>query len=94
MATRLVEAHLLPEAVHYCEIISRLIVQNPQQYDSGFIHDIAELGESLKFHDPFYAAGGDLISQGDPDWLLQIRSVSTDFNVSPSENVRWELILN
>lgn len=82
MATRLVEANLLPEAVHYCEIISRLIVQSPQQYDQGFIHDVTELGESLKFHDPFYSTGGDLNLQGDPDWLLQIRSASSDSNVS------------
>ena len=82
MATRLVEANMLPEAVHYCEIISRLITQSPQQYDSGFIHDVTELGERLKFHDPFYSAGGDLNLQADPDWLLQIRSISSDSTVS------------
>lgn len=81
MATRLVEANLLPEAVHYCEVVARLIVQNPQQYEASFIHDVAELGESLKFHDPFYSSGGDLVSQGDPDWLLQIRPLSSDSNV-------------
>ncbi|XP_052130597.1 uncharacterized protein LOC113215394 [Frankliniella occidentalis] len=86
MATRLVEANMLPEAVHYCEVMSRLVVQNPHQYDSGFIHDIAELGERLKFHDPYYSTGGDLSAQGNPDWLLQISSISNEGNVEVSHS--------
>ncbi|KAJ1527871.1 hypothetical protein ONE63_007809 [Megalurothrips usitatus] len=86
MATRLVEANLLPDAVHYCEVVSKLIVQNRQQYETSFVRDVEELSESLKFHDPFYSAGGDLSAQGDPDWLLQLRSVSSNNSLQTYSN--------
>lgn len=76
MASRLAEIGFLSEAVGYCEAISRIVAQNPSSYDRGFIHNLNELGERLKYSDPSYAGVGDWSAMPEPDWLLQIRNLA------------------
>lgn len=83
MAKRLAEVGLLPEAVHYVEVIANTIAKFPAKYPPYFIQEVYNLGSMLKYYDPVYNSSEGSIN--DPEWLLQLSSVLNDYQVRKSQ---------
>ncbi|XP_070176214.1 protein transport protein Sec16A-like isoform X2 [Littorina saxatilis] len=69
-ACRLADNGLAQEAFHYCEVITRQVLQNPARYHPAFISILYSLSTKLKHGDPQKQHSGH--DSADPEWLTQL----------------------
>ncbi|XP_047425251.1 protein transport protein Sec16A isoform X2 [Mugil cephalus] len=74
-ACRLAEAGLCAQAFHYCEVISRTVLQQPSYYSPIFISQIIQMSEKLRFFDPQLKEKPEQELFNEPDWLYQLRQL-------------------
>ncbi|XP_052523480.1 protein transport protein Sec16A isoform X7 [Tympanuchus pallidicinctus] len=74
-ACRLAEMGLAAQAFHYCEVISRTVLKNPQYYSPVLIGQLIQMSSQLRLFDPQIKEKPDQESFVEPSWLVRLRHV-------------------
>ncbi|XDV38236.1 hypothetical protein PO909_007686 [Leuciscus waleckii] len=74
-ACRLAESGLCAQAFHYCEVISRTLLNLPEYYSSVFISQLIQMSLRLRFFDPQLKERPEQELFIEPDWLLNLRQL-------------------
>ncbi|XP_038601780.1 protein transport protein Sec16A isoform X7 [Tachyglossus aculeatus] len=72
-ACRLAEAGLAAQAFHYCEVISKTILQQPRQYSPVLISQLIQVASQLRLFDPQIKEKPEQESFIEPAWLVQLQ---------------------
>ncbi|XP_039767721.1 protein transport protein Sec16A isoform X2 [Ornithorhynchus anatinus] len=72
-ACRLAEAGLAAQAFHYCEVISKTILQQPHQYSPVLISQLIQIASQLRLFDPQIKEKPEQESFIEPAWLVQLQ---------------------
>ena len=68
------------QALHYCEVISTTIQQQPGCYSAQLVRNVYELACRLEYHDPRRLHAGE--DYEDPAFITQLARVLQSFDVS------------
>lgn len=74
-ACRLAEMGLAAQAFHYCEVISRTVLKDPQYYSPVLIGQLIQMSSQLRLFDPQIKEKPDQESFIEPSWLVRLRHV-------------------
>uniref|UniRef100_A0A8C9G362 Protein transport protein sec16 n=1 Tax=Pavo cristatus TaxID=9049 RepID=A0A8C9G362_PAVCR len=74
-ACRLAEMGLAAQAFHYCEVISRTVLKDPQYYSPVLIGQLIQMSSQLRLFDPQIKERPDQESFVEPSWLVRLRHV-------------------
>ncbi|XP_042734773.1 protein transport protein Sec16A isoform X3 [Lagopus leucura] len=74
-ACRLAEMGLAAQAFHYCEVISRTVLKDPQYYSPVLIGQLIQMSSQLRLFDPQIKEKPDQESFVEPSWLVRLRHV-------------------
>ncbi|KAK7143113.1 hypothetical protein R3I93_014318 [Phoxinus phoxinus] len=74
-ACRLAESGLCAQAFHYCEVISRTLLNLPEYYSPVFISQLIQMSLRLRFFDPQLKERPEQELFIEPDWLLHLRQL-------------------
>uniref|UniRef100_A0A669QDD5 Protein transport protein sec16 n=1 Tax=Phasianus colchicus TaxID=9054 RepID=A0A669QDD5_PHACC len=74
-ACRLAEMGLAAQAFHYCEVISRTVLKDPQYYSPVLIGQLIQMSSQLRLFDPQIKEKPDQESFVEPPWLVRLRHV-------------------
>ncbi|XP_048023517.1 protein transport protein Sec16A isoform X2 [Megalobrama amblycephala] len=74
-ACRLAESGLCAQAFHYCEVISRALLNLPEYYSPVFISQLIQMSLRLRFFDPQLKERPEQELFIEPDWLLHLRQL-------------------
>uniref|UniRef100_A0A8C2K1Q4 Protein transport protein sec16 n=1 Tax=Cyprinus carpio TaxID=7962 RepID=A0A8C2K1Q4_CYPCA len=83
-ACRLAESGLCAQAFHYCEVISRTLLNLPEYFSPVFISQLIQMSVRLRFFDPQLKERPEQELFIEPDWLLHLRQLDGQIKVSPS----------
>uniref|UniRef100_A0A669Q982 Protein transport protein sec16 n=1 Tax=Phasianus colchicus TaxID=9054 RepID=A0A669Q982_PHACC len=87
-ACRLAEMGLAAQAFHYCEVISRTVLKDPQYYSPVLIGQLIQMSSQLRLFDPQIKEKPDQESFVEPPWLVRLRHV--DGQIKTGANwFRW-----
>uniref|UniRef100_A0A8C1B6H7 Protein transport protein sec16 n=1 Tax=Cyprinus carpio carpio TaxID=630221 RepID=A0A8C1B6H7_CYPCA len=74
-ACRLAESGLCAQAFHYCEVISRTLLNLPEYFSPVFISQLIQMSVRLRFFDPQLKERPEQELFIEPDWLLHLRQL-------------------
>ncbi|XP_077162505.1 protein transport protein Sec16A isoform X2 [Paroedura picta] len=74
-ACRLAEMGLAAQAFHYCEVISKTILQSPCDYSPVLISQLIQISSQLRLFDPQMKEKPEQELFVEPGWLMQLRSI-------------------
>ncbi|XP_072209138.1 protein transport protein Sec16A isoform X6 [Excalfactoria chinensis] len=74
-ACRLAEMGLAAQAFHYCEVISRTVLKDPQYYSPVLIGQLIQMSSQLRLFDPQIKEKPDQETFVEPSWLVRLRHV-------------------
>uniref|UniRef100_A0A8C9G4R9 Protein transport protein sec16 n=1 Tax=Pavo cristatus TaxID=9049 RepID=A0A8C9G4R9_PAVCR len=80
-ACRLAEMGLAAQAFHYCEVISRTVLKDPQYYSPVLIGQLIQMSSQLRLFDPQIKERPDQESFVEPSWLVRLRHVDGQIKV-------------
>uniref|UniRef100_A0A669Q5V4 Protein transport protein sec16 n=1 Tax=Phasianus colchicus TaxID=9054 RepID=A0A669Q5V4_PHACC len=82
-ACRLAEMGLAAQAFHYCEVISRTVLKDPQYYSPVLIGQLIQMSSQLRLFDPQIKEKPDQESFVEPPWLVRLRHVDGQIKSKP-----------
>uniref|UniRef100_A0A669QQ33 Protein transport protein sec16 n=1 Tax=Phasianus colchicus TaxID=9054 RepID=A0A669QQ33_PHACC len=89
-ACRLAEMGLAAQAFHYCEVISRTVLKDPQYYSPVLIGQLIQMSSQLRLFDPQIKEKPDQESFVEPPWLVRLRHVDGQIKIVWDEKKqRW-----
>ncbi|XP_043914416.1 protein transport protein Sec16A [Protopterus annectens] len=74
-ACRLADMGLSSQAFHYCEVISRTVLNHPSCYSPFFVSQLIEVSARLCFFDPVLKEKPEGELHIEPEWLLHLRQL-------------------
>uniref|UniRef100_A0A8C1Q236 Protein transport protein sec16 n=1 Tax=Cyprinus carpio TaxID=7962 RepID=A0A8C1Q236_CYPCA len=80
-ACRLAESGLCAQAFHYCEVISRTLLNLPEYFSPVFISQLIQMSVRLRFFDPQLKERPEQELFIEPDWLLHLRQLDGQIKV-------------
>uniref|UniRef100_A0A8C2TC85 Protein transport protein Sec16A n=1 Tax=Coturnix japonica TaxID=93934 RepID=A0A8C2TC85_COTJA len=80
-ACRLAEMGLAAQAFHYCEVISRTVLKDPQYYSPVLIGQLIQMSSQLRLFDPQIKEKPDQETFVEPSWLVRLRHVDGQIKV-------------
>ncbi|XP_054854220.1 protein transport protein Sec16A isoform X2 [Eublepharis macularius] len=83
-ACRLAEMGLAAPAFHYCEVISRAVLQSPCDYSPVLIGQLMQISSQLRLFDPQIKEKPEQELFVEPSWLVQLRNLDGQIKVSVS----------
>nr|XP_056716367.1 protein transport protein Sec16A [Euleptes europaea] len=74
-ACRLAEVGLAAQAFHYCEVISKAVLQSPCDYSPVLISQLIQISSQLRLFDPQMKEKPEQELFVEPGWLVQLRNL-------------------
>ncbi|KAL8174554.1 UNVERIFIED_CONTAM: hypothetical protein K2H54_048798 [Gekko kuhli] len=74
-ACRLAETGLAAQAFHYCEVISKAVLQSPCDYSPVLISQLIQMSSQLRLFDPQMKEKPEQELFVEPSWLVQLRNL-------------------
>ncbi|XP_048368178.1 protein transport protein Sec16A isoform X1 [Sphaerodactylus townsendi] len=74
-ACRLAEMGLAAQAFHYCEVISKAVLQSPCSYSPVLISQLIQISSQLRLFDPQLKEKPEQELFVEPGWLVQLRNL-------------------
>ncbi|XP_060107715.1 protein transport protein Sec16A [Heteronotia binoei] len=74
-ACRLAEMGLAAQAFHYCEVISKAVLQSPCDYSPVLIGQLIQISSQLRLFDPQMKEKPEQELFVEPGWLVQLRNL-------------------
>ncbi|XP_006016927.1 protein transport protein Sec16A isoform X1 [Alligator sinensis] len=72
-ACRLAELGLAAQAFHYCEVISKTVLRDPQYYSPVLINQLVQVSSQLRLFDPQIKEKPEQETFIEPTWLVRLR---------------------
>uniref|UniRef100_A0A7M4FWJ9 Protein transport protein sec16 n=1 Tax=Crocodylus porosus TaxID=8502 RepID=A0A7M4FWJ9_CROPO len=72
-ACRLAELGLAAQAFHYCEVISKTVLRDPQYYSPVLISQLVQVSSQLRLFDPQIKEKPEQETFIEPTWLVRLR---------------------
>lgn len=74
-ACRLADMGLSSQAFHYCEVVSKSVLNHPSCYSPLFVSQLIEVSARLRFFDPVLKEKPEQELHIEPEWLLNLRQL-------------------